>query len=175
MTMQRSRSAHSSSSGLTSFRMRYCAASLLPLFLTMATISTWCGRVSRDQRIVGKWSRLDETWPAQKSLRGLGAYHTVAIEFHMDGSYQITEELVGEMPGTPKGKYRIVEAGASTSLILDGIGVDSMNVSMHESLNLFTPPSLTIREANYTIDLESNKLTLKNNDIGESTFLRVRQ
>ena len=174
MTMQRSRSAHSSSSGLTSFRMRYCAASLLPLFLTMATISTWCGRVSRDQRIVGKWSRLDKTWPAKKSLRDWApticrnrVSHGRIVPYH--------EELDGEMTGTPKGKYRIVEAGASTSLILDGIGVDSMNVSMHESLNLFTPPSLTIREANYTIDLESNKLTLKNNDIGESTFLRVRQ
>jgi|GEM_PF-2101768 len=175
MTMRRSRSAHSLSSRLASFRMRYCAASFLPLFLTMAAISTSCGRVSRDQGIVGKWSRLDETWPAQKSRRGLDAYYTVAIEFHVDGSYQITNELAGEMTGTPKGKYRIVEAGASTSLILDNIGVDSMNVSMRESLNPYMPPSLTIREANYTIDLESDKLTLKNSDNGESTFLRVRQ
>jgi hypothetical protein len=129
--------------------------------------------------IVGKWSRLDETWPAQKSPRNLGFEYTVTIEFLEDGTYKLGNEF-GDMLGYPGGKYKVIKSGDGESLVLDKIGIDGLNVhvkTMPPPGFIYPPPPPTFvtQDAKYGIKIEGEKLTLTAEDKGESAFLRVEQ
>jgi hypothetical protein len=130
-----------------------------------------CARTTEAQ-IVGKWSRLDETWAAQRTPRGLSSIYTVAIEFREDGTYTLFNEM-GQYTGQPGGKYLILRSGSTTSLALDKHGIDLHNLRVIDGPGgAYSVPRIEMSAAKYALMIAGNKLTLAGDD-GEATFLRV--
>jgi hypothetical protein len=144
----------------------------------LAVFCLWLGACSRsvDKQIVGKWSRLDETWAAQKTPRNLSPFeYTVTIELLEGGTYKLTNETgLPSLPYVhPEGKYQLMKSGDRESLVLDKLGIDGLNTKISGQI---APglPKLETSAAKYALKIEGEKLTLTG-DNGESIFLRVEQ
>jgi hypothetical protein len=126
-----------------------------------------------ESKIVGKWSRLDETWAAQRTPRGLASIYTVAIEFRGDGTYTLFNEM-GEYTGQLSGKYVIEKSGSTPRLTLDTNGIDlhNLQVTGDSGGGVFAVPRLEWSEARYALRIAGDKLTLAG-DAGEAAFLKV--
>lgn len=145
------------------------------VLLTLCLSFGACSK-SVEKQIVGKWSRLDETWPAQRGPRKLGPIYTLEIEFLSDGIYTTRNEWGDSgVFRSLEGKYKLTQSGGVYQLVLDKAGVDLLNVraSGPMPLNLLGPlPRVETLEAKYAVKIEGNKLTLSSEN-GEPAFLRV--